>query len=69
MLVNKDCIEKRIEVFGFSKEKISDYTDSFLFELDNVSNNSSINMSNQLKEYLHSHPNIHNMVTCLSIQL
>ena len=61
ILVNKDCIEKRIEVFGFSKEQISEYINSFPFGIEDGSNNSSISMASQLKGYLHSHPNIHDM--------
>ena len=56
-----DGMTKHIEVFGFSKKQISEYIDNFSFELENSSNCHSIVRANQLKEYLHSHPNIHDM--------
>ena len=60
-LVKKDCIHKRIEVFGFRKEQISEYIDNFSFELGDGSIDNSVIKANQLKEYLHCHPNIHDM--------
>ena len=57
-LVNKYPINKRIEVFGFSKEQISEYIDNFFIE---EIEDKSITKASKLKEYLHSHPNIHNM--------
>ena len=59
--VNNDVINKRIEVFGFSKEQISEYIDNFPFEEEYSEIGSSTSRAIQLKEYLHSHPNIHNM--------
>ena len=60
-LINRDNIAKHIEVFGFRKEQISEYIDSFPFEIKDGSNDNSIIRASQLKEYLHSHPNIHDM--------
>ena len=60
-LINRDCIAKHIEVFGFRKEQISEYIDNFPFEIEDSSSGNSIIKANQLKEYLHSHPNIHDM--------
>ena len=61
LIENCYIIKKQIEVFGFSKEQITEYIESFFFETQNDSDNNSINMGNQLQEYLHSHPNIHDM--------
>ena len=61
-LVKKHCIGKRIEVFGFSKEQIFQYIDSFPFEIvEDGSCDNSVIKATELKEYLHSHPNIHDM--------
>ena len=60
-LLNKYLINKQIQVFGFGKEQISQYIDNFPFEEKDGSCDSSITKANQLKEYLHSHPNIHDM--------
>ena len=60
-LLNKYLINKQIEVFGFGKEQISEYIDNFPFEQKDGSGDSSITKANQLKEYLYSHPNIHDM--------
>jgi len=50
-------------VFGFKKEQISEYIDIFPFEEEeeNCTSDTSITKASQLKEYLHSHPNIHDM--------
>ena len=60
-LLNKYLINKRIEVFGFGKEQISQYIDNFPFEENDGSSDNSITRASQLKQYLHSHPNIHDM--------
>ena len=60
-LVKKDCIDQQIEVFGFSKEQISQYIDNFPFEIENYFSENSVIKANELKEYVHSHPNIHDM--------
>ena len=61
--VKKDIISKRIEVFGFKKEQISEYVENFPFEdeEENGTSDVSITRVSQLKKYLHSHPNIHDM--------
>ena len=53
-LVKKQHISKQIEVFGFSKKHISEYIDNFPFDEEG-------DTRAQLKEYLRSHPNIHDM--------
>ena len=60
-LIQNGIIIKHIEVFGFSKEQLSEYIDNFPFEDEYDKNCSSIIRANQLKEYLYSHPNIHDM--------
>ena len=60
-LLNKYHIKKRIEVFGFSKEQISQYIDNFPFEENDGSSDNSKTRASQLKKYLHSRPNIHDM--------
>jgi len=50
-------INKRIEVFGFSKEQLSEYIDNFPFDEEG----GAISRATQLKDYLSSHPNIHDM--------
>ena len=60
-LVQNDLVGKHIEVFGFSKEQISEYIDNFPFEIEDSSSDNSSIKANQLKEYLHSHPSIHDM--------
>ena len=59
--VRKDHITKRIEVFGFSKEQISEYVDNFPFDEEGGTSDSSITRASQLKDFLLSHPNIHDM--------
>ena len=59
--LNKDLIDKTIEVFGFSKEQISEYIDYFSFDEEGGTSESSITRASQLKDYLLSHPNIHDM--------
>ena len=59
--VHKDHITKRVEVFGFSKVQISEYVDSFPFDEEGGTSVSSITRASQLKDYLLSHPNIHDM--------
>ena len=53
--LNKDLITKTIEVFGFKKEQISEYIDNFPFDEEGGTR------ACQLKDYLLSHPNIHDM--------
>ena len=57
--LSKDLITRTIEVFGFKKGKISEYINNFPFE--GGTSDSSITRANQLKDYLLSHPNIHDM--------
>ena len=59
--VHKDHITKRIEVFGFSKQRISEYIDSFPFDEEGSTSVSSNTRAHQLKNYLRSYPNIHDM--------
>ena len=59
--LSKDLITKTIEVFGFKKEQISEYIDNFPFDEEGGTSDSSITKAGQLKEYLHSYPNIHDM--------
>ena len=59
--LNKDLITKAIEVFGFKKEQISEYIDNFPFDEEGGTSDSSITRTSQLKDYLLSHPNIHDM--------
>ena len=59
--VHKDFIKKRVEVFGFSKEQISEYVDNFPFDWEGCTSDSSITRASQLKDYLLSHPNIHDI--------
>ena len=60
-IVKMNGINKRIEVFGFSKEQISHYIDNFPFEREDGSFDNSVNTTTELKEYLHYHPSIHDM--------
>ena len=59
--LSKDLITKTIEVFGFKKEQISKYIDNFPFDKEGGASDSSITRVRQLKDYLLSHPNIHDM--------
>ena len=59
--LSKDLITKTIEVFGFKKEQIFEYTDNFPFDEEGGTCDSSITRASQLKDYLLSHPNIHDM--------
>ena len=59
--VHKDHITKRVEVFGFSKEQISEYVDSFPFDEEGGTIVSSITRARQLKKYLLDHRNLHDM--------
>ena len=59
--LNKDLITKTIEVFGFKKEQISEYIDNFPFDEEGGTSDSCITRASQLKDYLLSHPNIHDM--------
>ena len=59
-LLKKQLIGKRIEVFGFSKDQMSEYIDHFPFD-DSCPPDSSGMRAGQLKDYLRSHPNIHDM--------
>ena len=56
--LDKDLITKTIEVFGFKKEQISEYIDNFPFDEEGGTSNTR---ASQLKDYLLSHPNIHDM--------
>ena len=58
--LSKDHITKTIEVFGFKKEQIFEYIDNFPFDEEGTSDICIIRAS-QLKIYLRSHPNIHNI--------
>ena len=60
-LLSKDMVTKTIEVFGFKKEQISEYIDNFPFDEEGGTSDSSITRAIQLKDYLLSHPNIHDM--------
>ena len=59
--LSKYFITKTIEVFGFSKEQISEYIESFPFDEEGGTSDCSITRASQLKDYLLSHPNIHDM--------
>ena len=59
--LSKYLITKTIEVFGFSKEQISEYIDNFPFDEEGGTSDCSITRASQLKDYLLSHPNIHDM--------
>jgi len=49
-------------VFGFgSKDRVSDYVDNFPFDEEGGTSDSSTIKASQLKNYLLSHPNIHDM--------
>ena len=57
-------LTKRIEVFGFNREQVLEYIDCFPFGShcsDSDKSNTSSTYPVQLKEYLHSHPNIFHM--------
>ena len=56
--LNKDLITKTIEVFGFKKEQISEYINNFPFDEEY---GTSDDTRAQLKKYLLSNPNIHDM--------
>ena len=56
--LNKDLIKKTIEVFGFKKKQISEYIDNFPFDKEGGTIDTR---ASQLKGYLLSHPNIHDM--------
>ena len=59
--LSKDLITKTVEVFGFKKEQISEYIDNFPFDEEGGTSDSSITRASQLKDYLLSHPNVHDM--------
>ena len=59
--LNKDLITKTIEVFGFKKEQISEYIDNFPFDEEGGKIDSCITRASQLKDYLLSRPNTHDM--------
>ena len=59
--LHKDFITKRIEVFGFSREQISEYIDNFPFEEECDSSDGSVTRASRLKDFLFHNPNIHNM--------
>ena len=59
--LSKDLVTKTIEVFGFKKDQISEYIDNFPSYEEGYTSDSSITRANQLKDYLLSHPNIHDM--------
>ena len=59
--LSKDLITKKVEVFGFKKEQISEYIDNFPFDDEGSTSDSCITRASQLKDYLLSHPNIHDM--------
>ena len=48
-LVKRDCIRKRIEVFGLSKEQVSHFIDNFPFEIEDSSFDNSVIQANKLK--------------------
>ena len=57
-------LTKRIEVFGFTREQVLEYIDCFPFGShcsDSDMSNTSSTYPDQLKEYLHSHPNVFRM--------
>ena len=57
-------LTKRIEVLGFNREQVLEYIDCFPFSSHCSDSDKSITSSTypvQLKEYLHSHPNIFHM--------
>ena len=57
-------LTKRIEVFGFTREQVLEYIDCFPFGShcsDSVKSNTSSTYPVQLKEFLHSHPNVFHM--------
>ena len=57
-------LTKRIEVLGFTREQVLEYIDCFPFGShcsDSDKSNTSSTYPVQLKEYLHSHPNIFHM--------
>ena len=59
-LISEEFVAKKIEVFGFNKANISEYIDHFPFEETGSCGNSSTR-ARELKKYLGSHPNIHDM--------
>ena len=59
-LLKEQLIGKRIEVFGFSKDQISEYIDHFPFD-DSCPHDGSSMRAGQLKDYLRSYPNINDM--------
>ena len=58
--LQEDLITKRIEVFGFDKNNISEYIDNFPFDEGDTSDR-SVTRASQLKDYLADNPNIHDM--------
>ena len=58
--LQEDLITKRIEVFGFDKNNISEYIDNFQFGEVGTSDG-SVTRASQLKDYLADNPNIHDM--------
>ena len=57
--LSEEFISKRVEVFGFNKKDVFEYIESFPFKV--VEQDSSRSRADELKEYLLSHPNIHDM--------
>ena len=58
--LSEEFISKRVEVFGFDKKDVFEYIDNFPFD-EVVEQDSSRSRADELKEYLLSHPNIHDM--------
>ena len=58
--LSEEFISKLVEVFGFNKKDIFEYIDNFPFDKV-VEQDSSRSRADELKEYLLSHPNIHDM--------
>ena len=58
--LSEEFISKRVEVFGFNKKDVFEYIENFPFEKV-VEQDSSRSRADELKEYLLSHRNIHDM--------
>jgi len=59
--LQKEVIALSIEVLGFRKEQIFEYIDSFPFASSSRDSHIATTYPTQLKEYLHSHPNVFSM--------
>ena len=57
--LSEEFISKRVEVFGFDKKDVFEYIENYPFKV--VEQDSSRSRADELKEYLLSHPNIHDM--------